>query len=347
MWLRVVLLSPVVLAATAWACAALWIDGPASRPLAGALAVGFAAAVGAALAFVRPMWRGLLVAAILFLLVVGWWRSIPPRNDRDWLPDVARTASATFSGDLVTIHNVRDFDYRSETDYTERWEDRTYDLSKITGADIFISYWGSPLIAHTIMSWAFEDGQHLAISIETRKEKGEEYSALRGFFRQFELYYVVADERDVVRLRTNYRGEQVRLYHLNARPGIQRAVLEQYLQEINRLDQKPRWYNAVTHNCTTAIRYHVQQVAPNNPFDWRILVNGLIDELGYERGTIDTSMPFEELRARSDIGEKARAADQDPEFSKRIREGLPGFAASNAPAPDALVRSDGSRATTR
>jgi hypothetical protein len=174
------------------------------------------------------------------------------------------------------------------------------------------------------MSWEFEDGQQLAISIETRKENGESYSAVRGFFRQYELYYVVADERDVVRLRTNYRGEQVYLYRFRAPAELARAVLLDYLEEVNRLAERPEWYNALTHNCTTTIRHHVQNVAPRNPFSWKILVNGYIDELGYSRGTIDTSLPFAELRARSNITEAAKAADQDPDFSARIRKGLPG-----------------------
>jgi hypothetical protein len=322
---RIALLSPLVILSAAWACAALWIDGPASRPLAAGLAVAYVGLAAAAFAMLRPLRRAVLAYAVLFTVVLGGWLSIPASNDREWQADVARLPTATFDGDLVTIRNVRNFDYESELDYTPRWEERTYDLSKITGADLFLSYWGSPLIAHTIMSWAFEDGQHLAISIETRKEVGEEYSAILGFFRQFELYYVVADERDVVRLRTNYRGEQVRLYHLqNATPEVARAVLERYLAEINRLASTARWYNAATHNCTTAIRYHIKQVAPNNPWDWRILVNGLVDQMAYERGAVDTRLPFEELRERSDIGERARAADDAPDFSARIREGLPG-----------------------
>jgi hypothetical protein len=189
--------------------------------------------------------------------------------------------------------------------------------------DLFLSYWGSPWIAHTIASWEFDDGQHLAISIETRREKHESYSALRGFFRQFELHYVVADEQDVVRLRTNHRGEDVYLYRLAAPPEKARAVLLDYLEEINRLARDPTWYNAATHNCTTTIRHHVQHVAPGNPWNWRILVNGQIDELGYMRGTINTSLPFAELRQRSAITGKAKAAGQDLRFSQRIREDLP------------------------
>jgi hypothetical protein len=315
-------LAPILLLATSWASLALWFDGPSSRPLAGLLAGGLVAAVLAVLALVRPLRRGLTVVAVLWLLVLGWWLRIPPRNDRDWQPDVARLPGATFQGDVVSLHDVRDFDYASETDFTERWEDRTYDLGRVRGLDIFVSYWGPALIAHTIMSWEFDDGRHLAISIETRKEKGETYDALRGFFRQYELYYVVADERDVVRLRTNYRGEQVFLYRLRATPARARAVLQSYLERVNHLTETPQWYNAFTHNCTTTIRGHIQDAGVRNPFNWRILVNGKGDELLYSRGNINTSLPFAEVRSRSDITAKARAADHDADFSQRIREGL-------------------------
>jgi hypothetical protein len=217
-------------------------------------------------------------------------------------------------------------------DYEERWEERRYDLSKLRGVDLFLSYWGSPWIAHTIMSWEFEGAPPLAISIETRKEQGEAYSAVLGFFRQFELYYVVADERDLVGLRTHHRGEDVYLYRLRAPVEVARAVLLDYLEEINRLAEKPRWYNAATHNCTTGIRHHIHHVTAGNPWNWRILVNGRLDELGYRRGTIDTSLPFAELRARSNVVARARAGGLDADFSARIREGLPGTrgAASNA-----------------
>jgi len=194
----------------------------------------------------------------------------------------------------------------------------------VVGVDLFLSFWGPTLIAHTIASWEFSDGRHLAISIETRKEVGESYSALRGFFRQYEIYYVVADERDVVRLRTNFRGEQVYLYRIQVGPDGARALLLDYLKEVNSLAEQPKWYNALTHNCTTTIRYHAQNVAAGRPFDWRLLANGYLDELGYERGQIDTSLPFAELKKRSDITERARAAGDAPDFSERIRVNLPG-----------------------
>jgi hypothetical protein len=320
---RALLLGPLLGGVTLWACAALWLDGPAPRPLAGALALGFAAASAALLLWVRPRRRGLAAHAVLVVAVLLWWLSLEPSNDRDWEPSVARLPRASLEGDILTIRNVRNFDYRSEHDFDEVWQERRWDLSKLTGVDLFLSYWGSPWIAHTIVSWQFSEGPPLAISIETRKESHESYSALRGFFRQYELYYVVSDERDVVRLRTNYRGEQVRLYRLGTDPAFAREVLLDYVAEINRLAEHPRWYNALTLNCTTAIQHHVDHVAPGNPFDWRILVNGLLDELAYSRGNVDTGLPFEELRARSDITARAKAADDDPAFSERIREGLP------------------------
>ena len=319
------LLAPILLLGVAWASAALWIDGPSSRPLAGALAAGFALANLAILVAVRSTWRAALWIAILVAAVAFWWLRIPPRNDREWLPDVARAAEASFDGSRVTIRNVRNFSYRSETDYDENWETRTYDLDHLSGASLFLSFWGPTLIAHTIATFEFDDAPPLAISIETRKESGEEYSAILGFFRQYELYYVVADERDVIGVRTDQRGEQVWLYRLKMPIPEARALLVDYLEEVNRLAVHPRWYNAFTHNCTTAIREHRKRLGTAGALDWRILVNGRLDELLYERGAIDTSLPLAELRAKSDVTEKAKAADDAPDFSRRIREGLPGY----------------------
>lgn len=314
---------PFLLLLTVWSVGCLWFDGPESRLLAGGFSMLFVVAVIALLILVRPvrrLWVGFLV---LFVLVQAWWLGIEPSNDREWLVDVARPPAATFDGDLVTIENIRNFHYRSETDFDENWETRTYDLSQIRGFDMFLSYWGSPMIAHTIASWEFADGQNLAVSIETRKEVGEEYSAILGFFRQFELYYVVADERDVIGVRTNHRGEDVYLYRLKTPVPRARALLVDYLETMNELVDSPRWYNALLHNCTTVIQQHAQNVAAQRPFDWRIIVNGYIDELGYERGSINTSLPFEELRRKSNITESAKAAGTSPDFSQKIRDGLP------------------------
>jgi Domain of unknown function (DUF4105) len=222
----------------------------------------------------------------------------------------------------LVLHNVRNFDYRSETDFTPRWETRTYDLAHLTGLDLVMSYWGSPWIAHTILSWTFADGPPLAISIETRRERAETYSALRGFFREYEIYYVAADERDLVRLRTNYRGEEVYLYRL-ATPPDRGALLLDYVKSMNALRDRPAWYNALTDNCTTSIRTHTKAIGGVAAFDWRVVVNGRADQMLYERGALDTRMPFAQLRAACFIDPKAQAADHDPAFSERIREGAP------------------------
>ena len=312
----------IVVAAVAWGVLAIWFDGPHSRMLAAPMAAGLAIVSIILAAIVRPLLRGLVVALFPVIVVALWWTSIPPSNARDWTPDVSRTARVTFDGSRVTIENVRNFKYRSESDYDQRWETRSYDLDRIKGVDLFISFWGPTEIAHTIVSWDFDNGQHLAISIETRKEKGESYSAIRGFFRQYELYYVVADERDLVGLRANYRGEQVYLYRISATPAQARALLVDYLNEVNQLADHPEWYNALTQNCTTAIRGHAQNIGAGGSLDWRLLANGHLDELLYERGQIDTSIPFAELRSRSNITEKAKAAGDSPDFSARIRQGL-------------------------
>jgi hypothetical protein len=318
-----VMLSVIVVAGVGWSALALWFDGPASRVMAGTMAVGMTLVSLLLAALVKPLLRGVMTALLPVLIVVLWWTSIVPSNAREWTPDVARTPRAAFDGSSVTIQNLRNFKYRSESDYDQRWETRTYNLDRIQGVDLFLSFWGPTQIAHTIASWEFDDGRYLAISIETRKEKGESYSALRGFFRQYELYYVIADERDLIGLRTNYRGEQVYLYRIRVSPSQARALLVDYLKEVNRLADHPRWYNALTQNCTTAIRGHAQNVGAGGRLDWRLLANGHLDQLLYERGQIDTDLPFGDLRARSNITERAKAADDSPDFSARIRQGLP------------------------
>ncbi len=323
--------SLALLLAITWAAAALWIDGPESRALAGTLAGGVVVASALAAALVRPWWHAAVAVFVPFAVVFAWWLTLAPSNDRDWQSDVARLPLATIDGSKLTIRNVRSFQYRDERDFTEHWETRTYDLDALVGVDIFISFWGPTLYGHTIASWEFADGRHLAISIETRKEKGEEYSAVHGFFRQFELYYVVADERDVIALRTNHRGETVQLYRTIASPEGDRALLLDYVREMNALADNPRWYNALSHNCTTTIWRHAKAVGSDHPFEWQLLANGYLVDLAYERGTVDTSIGLDELKRRSDITARALAAGDGEGFSKAIREGLPSRPSENTP----------------
>lgn len=313
---------PIVLAAL-WCGLALRFRLPGPDLLREIVGGAFVLGVLAALIAVRPLGRKLGALVVLFGAFAAFYSTVRPSNDRDWSPEVARPVTGEVSGDALTLHNVRNFEYHGETDFTEHWETRTYDLAAIRGADLFLSYWGSPMIAHTIVSWDFADAPPLAVSIETRKERGEEYSAIRGFFREYELYYVAADERDLIGVRTNHRGEDVYLYRVRMSPAAARDLLLDYVKTMNDLAVHPRWYNAGVDNCTTGIRVHVEHIGSVRPWDWRILVNGYGDQLLYERGNIDTDLPFDELRKQSNIVARAKAAGTSPDFSARIREGLP------------------------
>jgi hypothetical protein len=288
----------------------------------GLAALALLAPLGTALAL-HSLWHGAAAAALVLAAVLAWFLTLSPPQDADWQRNVANLARAELDGHRITVHNVRNFDYRTETDYTPRWETRTYDISKLAGLDVFFSHWAGPAIAHTIMSWSFTDGQHLAISIETRNRVGQSYSAIAGFFRQYPIYYVVADERDVIRLRTNYRGEHVWLYRLRADDDAALSLLFEYLSSINRLAERPAWYNALTANCTTTIRQHVRHLSPSgSPWSWRLLVNGYLPELLYDEGRLDRSLAFPELQAVSNIDARAVQAPY-AEFSDAIRVGLP------------------------
>ena len=266
-------------------------------------------------------------------LVASWWLGLKPSNSEPWQPDVSRQAFIVVAHDKAIIHNFRQCDYRTEFDYTCKWSTLNVDLARIRGVDLFMDYWGSPWIAHTIVSFDLGQGQHVAFSIETRKQVGQTYSAVLGFFRQYTLISVVSDERDVVRLRTNYRhGEDLYLYHTLATPAFARSLFMNYVGLTNQLYDQPQWYNAVTHNCTTEI--FTFKTMTNQPHDWRILLNGKADEMEYEKGELEGDLPFTELKKRAYINPAARAANNDPQFSGRIREGRPGF--TDIPWPPGL-----------
>lgn len=315
----------LILIGVIWAFGALWFDFPLAvlRPWVAAV---FGVVVVLAIILVRPRWRAKLGIALGVLLILLWWLTLPPRQYRDWKTEVAVMPRATIDGDIVTFYQVRNFEYRSENDFTPRYDTRRVDLKNLRGVDMFLNYWGSPYMAHPIMSYDFGKDGRVCFSIETRPEKGEAYSALGGLYRQFELAYIVADERDVVGVRCNHRkGEDIYLYRLNV-TSVRESFLE-YVSSVNELHENPRWYNAITNNCTTAIRQ--QRAATSRaPWDYRMLVNGLGDQMLYERGTIDTTLPFSELRALSRINERAKAAGDAPDFSEKIRNGLPGMDAT-------------------
>ena len=319
----------VVLGTGAWGVLALWFFDDASAALRGTLAVSFALVTCATLAaLLSGRWRRralLLFSAALTVLLVCWFR-LSPTNDRNWQTEVALLPYATFAGEQVTVHNIRNFDYRSENEFTVGHYDKTFDLRQLDSVDLVAVYWMGPKIAHIFLSFGFAGRDYLAISIEARKPAGEGFSTLKGFFRQYELYFVVADERDVIRVRTNYRmnpPEQAHLYRLRGDRADARRLFIAYLNQINALREQPEFYNSLTTNCTTNI-WMLARVNPDHPpFSWKILVSGYLPEYLYEMGRIDSSLPFDQLQQRSIINSRARAADQAADFSQRIREAQP------------------------
>jgi hypothetical protein len=331
LWLRRIAFALAIIVAllfTVWAAAALYFDSPFPL-LRTPAAMLYLIVVLATLRFFRRGRMGLVVAFAGFMIVALWWFSLKPSNDRNWRPDKAKTAYADLNGDQATIHDFRNCDYRTETDYTCHWETRSYNLANLSGADIFITWWGSPWIAHPIVSFDFGDQGHVAMSIETRDLVGQGYSAIRGFFRQYTLTYIASDERDVIRLRTNYRkDEEVYLFRTTATPPLARHLFLEYLQRANTLHQRPEWYNALTNNCTTNIAVSASRARDvRTRLDWRILLNGKMDEMMYERGALVTEgLTLPALREQAHINAAARDADDSRDFSKLIRKGRVGFA---------------------
>ncbi|WP_208281049.1 Lnb N-terminal periplasmic domain-containing protein [Massilia oculi] len=324
-----------VVAVTTWGALALWFQlAPAL-----ALAIGGAWALlglAAALVLARaPGWRHerrlLLAGALAALAMLGWWQSLAPSHARPWADDVARLLESTVDGDRLELRNVRAFEWRTETDYTPRWETRRYDLSRLESADLVLSYWMGPHIAHTLVSFGFSDGQRLVFSLEIRKERDEEFSAIGGFFRKFEQVIVASDERDLIRTRSNVRGEQVYLYRLRATPAQLRSVLLDYLARAERLRRQPEFYNTLTSNCTTILFELARQIDPALPLDYRLLASGHFAEYAYDQGALTSRLPYAVLRDRGHINARAIASDADAhDFSQAIRAGVPGIAAPAA-----------------
>ncbi len=327
-WAGFVLAGFALALATGWGALVLYYLGPGSATVRTALAWGFAALglACAGAAFARKARRPAAVGlAALAAFALVFWSRATASNDRAWQTDVAVLPYATFDGDLVSVHNIRNFDYRSETDYTPAYYDRTFDVRRLDRIDLVSVYWMGPAIAHLFVSFGFGD-EHLAISIETRKERGESYSSLAGLFRNYELVYVVADERDVIRLRTNYREdppEDVYVYRVTGPIENGRRLFLDYMRDVNELREHPRFYNTLTTNCTTMIFAHTTVNPGHLPFSWKILLSGYTPEYAYEMGRLDRSLSFDELMRRSHVNPAAQAADTAPDFSRRIRAGLP------------------------
>lgn len=322
-----VILSLLIIATMIWGALAIIFLGPHNEILSYSFAAAYSVAALIAIfsLFVNHRrWRIFGVYTILFVLLLFWFFSFEPSNNRDWQADVAVLPYATINANEVTVHNIRNFSYRSETDYTPAYYDKRFDLNKLEGVDVITVYWMGPAIAHVFLSFAFEGDQHLAVSIETRKENGESYSTLKGFFRQYELYYVVADERDVIGLRTNYRNnppEDVYVYRGAGNIENGRRLFMEYISRINALHAKPKFYNTLTSNCTTSIWTNTHVNKQRVPLSWKVLVSGYLPEYLYEQGRLVTNgMTFNELRNSVHINARAHAAELDDKFSIKIRK---------------------------
>jgi hypothetical protein len=289
------------------------------------LAAGWLVIAIALLAFIRTPWKRSLLWWSWFLVVLVPWLGKGPSNAREWQPQWARTGWVELNRGALTFHNFRNFDVGIDGNVTERWESRTVHLRNLAGMDYFHDAFGGDFIAHPILSFDFGPDGHVALSVETRREVGESYSEIGGFYKMFDLQYMWGDERDLIRVRTNLRDEPVYLYRTNLTPEQTLFVLLDSIRETNLLKEKPRFYNVINANCTTSLLAQTLEFR-EAPFDIRMLANGRLDELIYEKGGFrGDGLPFAEMRQRALINPTARAAHDDPDFSARLRESRPGF----------------------
>ncbi|WP_254423926.1 DUF4105 domain-containing protein [Rhodanobacter sp. C03] len=308
----------------AWGALALWYQLPGNliaRSIGSAIWVA-GVIVLLTLAINRRSWLPLGLYAVAYAALLLWWASIAPSNQRIWADDVSRLLTGTVAGNQVTLNNVRDFSWRSDDDYDARWETRHYDLDHLASADAVLSYWGSAAIAHAMISFGFDDGSHVVFSVEIRKKRGQQYSAIGGFFKQFETILIAADERDIIRVRTNVRGEDDYLYPLRMDKAAMRALFLSYVHAADKLAVTPAFYNTITSNCTTIVYRMARQIEPGLPRDIRLLLTGYLPEYLYKVGALDRSVPIDEWRRRGRITDRARNSRPDDNFSELIRGGV-------------------------
>ncbi|TPG11875.1 DUF4105 domain-containing protein [Rhodanobacter glycinis] len=308
----------------AWGALALWyqLPGGAVARTLGSTIWALAVIALAVFAISRRSWLPLGVYMVMYAALLIWWASIAPSNNRVWSDDVARMLTGRVQGNAVTLDNVRDFTWRTDADYDARWETRHYDLDRLASADAVLSYWGSKAIAHAMISFGFDDGSHVVFSVEIRKKRGDQYSSIGGFFRQFETTLVAADEHDIIRVRTNVRGEDDYLYPLRMDKATMRALFLSYVQAANTLSDTPAFYNTITSNCTTIVYRMARQIDSGLPWDMRLLLTGYLPEYLYKVGALDRSVSVEQLRQRGRITDRARSTVPGEDFSKAIRTGL-------------------------
>ncbi|MFC4761664.1 Lnb N-terminal periplasmic domain-containing protein [Dyella koreensis] len=317
----IALLGLVTFASGVWGALALWyrLPGGTAVQATGSVLWSVAVIVLVVFAVLRHSWLPLGIYVLMYVALLGWWSTLVPSNNRVWADDVSHLLSGQVTGSLVTLTNVRNFHWRTDDDYDIHWETRSYDLDHLASADAVLSYWGSPAIAHAMISFGFDDGRHVVFSVEIRKKRGEQFSSIGGFFRQFETILVAADENDIIRVRTNVRGEDDYLYPLRMDKPAMRALFLSYVRTADELVETPAFYNTIASNCTTLVYGMAKKIDPGLPWDIRLLMTGYLPEYLHKVGAVDTSIPVEQLRQRARITDKARNSPSDADFSKAIR----------------------------
>lgn len=316
-----VLAALIVILSGAWGALALWYRLPGGRAIrtAGSFAWIFMVLTLAVLALHWRSWLPVGIYVIAFALLLSWWSSVKPSNRRVWADDVAFSLAGSVRGSQVTLENVRNFRWRTSDDYDVRWETRHYDLDRLTSAEAVLSYWGSGAIAHAMMSFGFDDASHVVFSVEIRRQRGEQYSAVGGFFRHFETILVAADEQDIIRVRTNVRGEDDYLYPLRIDPPGMRALFLSYVQAANELAGRPEFYNTLTSNCTTIVYRMARHIDPALDWDARLLLTGYLPGYLQKIGVVDPGLSSDELRRRARITHRALQSRPGADFSADIR----------------------------
>ncbi|CAM4333216.1 hypothetical protein F901_01555 [Acinetobacter dispersus] len=323
-----------VILSSVWLCLALWIQQPLGSFFSRAAIVLW---VLFALSLIGVYVSGhlfsrrtdIIIYCVAFACSLAWYFSLDARQDRDWNPEVAEQLHYKKNGDIVQLHNVRNFDWHADGSYDIRWEDRSIDLNKITGINVITSYWMGPQIAHTLVSFDFADQKPLVFSIEIRKEKGEDFSAIGGFFRKYELSLVASDEKDLIYTRSNIRQEQVYLFPIKMPAPERKALFIEYLHKADELRAEAKWYNTLTSNCTTLVFDMVQAINPQRlPKDYRLLASGYLPNYLYDLKALNQNYSMKEWYRLAHINPRAEQYEQQPNqsseyFSDVIRTGLP------------------------
>lgn len=308
-----------------WGSLALWYRLPAAETLRliAAAAVGLLGLYALLRYWTRTPWKGLIPFGVVLALIGAWWQTIDPPRDADWSADVARQLSGEIKDNILTLHNIRDFTWRSTDDFDENWIDKSYDLTQLQSTDMVLSHWGSPAMAHFIVSFGFANGEYLAWSIEVRRMQGGGFSPVEDFFKTHTIAHIASLETDVIGTRSNVRGEDVYIYRLDMEPAETRLLLELYLKNANRQIDDPQWFNSLFSNCSSTVLNLLKANGLRIPADYRLVANGYIDEFAYDKGLLAKQVPFAELQRDAHINERAKAHGLTEGFSQAIRKGIP------------------------